>query len=196
MLEDVAQSKLKPSTLDSATRRQQAGAAMTPNALRKAGGANAAALKPAGAADAEKWDMTMNGGAPPGRDGRQFTVANVGNNGRIYLRYVNSIRTRSCGEARHLVCANCATIQPPIAELHICLNANPPFHNVDRLPDPARNDTPRPKYKAQSHLQVQRCRRRAETSHCTREPASRSRRAHGGCAVCLVKRPFFQTFVI
>lgn len=33
----------------------------------------------------EKVDITPDGGSA-GRDGRQFTVANVGNNGRIYLR--------------------------------------------------------------------------------------------------------------
>lgn len=33
----------------------------------------------------EKADITPDGGSG-GRDGRQFTVANVGNNGRIYLR--------------------------------------------------------------------------------------------------------------
>ncbi|KAL3428194.1 RasGEF domain-containing protein [Phlyctema vagabunda] len=32
-----------------------------------------------------KWDLTPEGGSA-GREGRQFTVANVGNNGRIYLR--------------------------------------------------------------------------------------------------------------
>jgi hypothetical protein len=35
--------------------------------------------------DGEKWDITPDGGSA-GREGRQFTVANVGNNGRIYLR--------------------------------------------------------------------------------------------------------------
>lgn len=34
----------------------------------------------------EKVDITPDGGSA-GREGRQFTVANVGNNGRIYLRY-------------------------------------------------------------------------------------------------------------
>lgn len=33
----------------------------------------------------EKVDITPDGGSG-GRDGRQFTVANVGNNGRIYLK--------------------------------------------------------------------------------------------------------------
>lgn len=37
--------------------------------------------------DVEKWDITPDGGSA-GREGRQFTVGNVGNNGRIYLRYV------------------------------------------------------------------------------------------------------------
>jgi len=32
-----------------------------------------------------KYDITPDGGSA-GREGRQFTVANVGNNGRIYLR--------------------------------------------------------------------------------------------------------------
>jgi hypothetical protein len=32
-----------------------------------------------------KDDITPDGGSA-GREGRQFTVANVGNNGRIYLR--------------------------------------------------------------------------------------------------------------
>ena len=36
-------------------------------------------------ADGDRWDITPDGGSA-GREGRQFTVANVGNNGRIYLR--------------------------------------------------------------------------------------------------------------
>lgn len=35
--------------------------------------------------DTERWDLTPEGGSA-GREGRQFTVSNVGNNGRIYLR--------------------------------------------------------------------------------------------------------------
>ncbi|KJZ80201.1 hypothetical protein HIM_00051 [Hirsutella minnesotensis 3608] len=35
--------------------------------------------------DANKWDVVPDGSSA-GREGRQFTVANVGNNGRIYLR--------------------------------------------------------------------------------------------------------------
>jgi hypothetical protein len=37
--------------------------------------------------DGEKWEIAPDGSSA-GREGRQFTVANVGNNGRIYLRYV------------------------------------------------------------------------------------------------------------
>lgn len=37
----------------------------------------------------EKTDIAPDG-ASAGREGRQFAVANVGNNGRIYLRYVVS----------------------------------------------------------------------------------------------------------
>ena len=36
-------------------------------------------------AEGVKYDITPDGGSA-GREGRQFTVANVGNNGRIYLR--------------------------------------------------------------------------------------------------------------
>lgn len=36
-------------------------------------------------AEGEKWDITPDGGSA-GREGRHFTVANVGNNGKIYLR--------------------------------------------------------------------------------------------------------------
>lgn len=39
-----------------------------------------------------KFDITPDGGSA-GREGRQFTVANVGNNGRIYLRYELRIMT-------------------------------------------------------------------------------------------------------
>lgn len=35
--------------------------------------------------DDDKWDIAPDGGSA-GREGRQFAVANVGNNGRIYLR--------------------------------------------------------------------------------------------------------------
>ncbi|KAM7193386.1 guanine nucleotide exchange factor LTE1 [Naviculisporaceae sp. PSN 640] len=38
-----------------------------------------------GSQDDDKWDITPEGGSA-GREGRQFAVANVGNNGRIYLR--------------------------------------------------------------------------------------------------------------
>jgi len=40
-----------------------------------------------GSADEDKWDIAPDG-TSAGREGRQFTVWNVGNNGRIYLRYV------------------------------------------------------------------------------------------------------------
>jgi hypothetical protein len=39
-------------------------------------------------ADTDKWDIAPDGSSA-GREGRQFTVANVGNNGRIYLRQVS-----------------------------------------------------------------------------------------------------------
>lgn len=39
------------------------------------------------ASETERWDITPDGGSA-GREGRQFAVSNVGNNGRIYLRYV------------------------------------------------------------------------------------------------------------
>ncbi|KAK3683858.1 hypothetical protein B0T22DRAFT_263946 [Podospora appendiculata] len=38
-----------------------------------------------GSQDDDKWELTPDGGSA-GREGRQFAVANVGNNGRIYLR--------------------------------------------------------------------------------------------------------------
>ncbi|KAK0748497.1 hypothetical protein B0T21DRAFT_344149 [Apiosordaria backusii] len=38
-----------------------------------------------GSVDDEKWDIVPDGGSA-GREGRNFAVANVGNNGRIYLR--------------------------------------------------------------------------------------------------------------
>lgn len=37
--------------------------------------------------EADKWEIAPDGHSA-GREGRQFTVANVGNHGRIYLRYV------------------------------------------------------------------------------------------------------------
>lgn len=43
--------------------------------------------RPRTTSDAEKWDIAPDGHSA-GREGRQFAVANVGNNGRIYLRYV------------------------------------------------------------------------------------------------------------
>ena len=35
--------------------------------------------------ESESWDITPDGGSA-GREGREFTVANVGNNGQMYLR--------------------------------------------------------------------------------------------------------------
>ena len=40
--------------------------------------------------ESEKWEVTPDGGSA-GREGRQFAVANVGNNGRIYLRYAHNV---------------------------------------------------------------------------------------------------------
>ena len=44
-------------------------------------------------AEAERWEVAPDGGSA-GREGRQFTVANVGNNGRIYLRYESCLGYR------------------------------------------------------------------------------------------------------
>ncbi|KAI5864394.1 ras GEF [Durotheca rogersii] len=42
-------------------------------------------IKPRWEVDGEKWNITPDGGSA-GREGRHFTVANVGNNGQIFLR--------------------------------------------------------------------------------------------------------------
>lgn len=52
-----------------------------------------------GSQDGEKWDITPDGGSA-GREGRQFAVANVGNNGRIYLRYANHAFVAHSGPPR------------------------------------------------------------------------------------------------
>ncbi|CAM1509055.1 Fc.00g027940.m01.CDS01 [Cosmosporella sp. VM-42] len=49
------------------------------------GSAAARTRKESEAEGSNKWDITPDGGSA-GREGRQFTVSNVGNNGRIYLR--------------------------------------------------------------------------------------------------------------
>jgi hypothetical protein len=51
--------------------------------LRKENSVNRRAKREA---EEVKSDIAPDGGSA-GREGRQFTVANVGNNGRIYLRY-------------------------------------------------------------------------------------------------------------
>ncbi|KAJ0340522.1 hypothetical protein COL922a_003331 [Colletotrichum nupharicola] len=53
-------------------------------------------LRADSSADDNKFDITPNGGSA-GREGRQFTVANVGNNGRIYLRRAHSDSTAHDG---------------------------------------------------------------------------------------------------
>lgn len=60
---------------------------LLPVTERKSQEENAALRRPRKESDADKWDITPDGGSA-GREGRQFAVANVGNNGRIYLRYV------------------------------------------------------------------------------------------------------------
>ncbi|KAI1780342.1 ras GEF [Hypoxylon cercidicola] len=56
---------------------------LVPASERKAGGHDGNNAKRE--ADGEKWNLTPDGGSA-GREGRHFTVANVGNNGQIYLR--------------------------------------------------------------------------------------------------------------
>ncbi|KAI0182082.1 ras GEF [Hypoxylon sp. FL1284] len=56
---------------------------LVPASERKTGGRDGSSAKRE--ADGEKWNITPDGGSA-GREGRHFTVANVGNNGQIYLR--------------------------------------------------------------------------------------------------------------
>lgn len=58
---------------------------LVPVAERRPGGDDAKNSKGKKDIDATKWDITPDGGSA-GREGRQFTVANVGNNGKIFLR--------------------------------------------------------------------------------------------------------------
>lgn len=60
---------------------------LLPVTERKSQEEKAASRRPRKNSDNDRWDITPDGGSA-GREGRQFTVANVGNNGRIYLRYV------------------------------------------------------------------------------------------------------------
>lgn len=59
------------------------------------------ARRPRNNSDVERFDITPDGGSA-GREGRQFTVGNVGNNGRIYLRYVRRRAARLVGRRRLL----------------------------------------------------------------------------------------------
>lgn len=64
-----------------------AGRPLVPSAERRSHGEKGP-LRARKGSDAEKWEVTPDGGSA-GREGRHFAVANVGNNGRIYLRYVD-----------------------------------------------------------------------------------------------------------
>lgn len=50
----------------------------------------------------QKWEVAPDGGSA-GREGRQFTVANVGNNGKIYLRYASCLLCQKLGLGRNSV---------------------------------------------------------------------------------------------
>ncbi|KAJ0107806.1 hypothetical protein J7T55_000068 [Diaporthe amygdali] len=58
---------------------------LLPVTERKSQEEKAGSRRPRKNSDVDRWDITPDGGSA-GREGRQFTVANVGNNGRIYLR--------------------------------------------------------------------------------------------------------------
>lgn len=58
---------------------------LVPVSERRTQGQTAALARTRTNSETERWDITPDGGSA-GREGRQFTVANVGNNGRIYLR--------------------------------------------------------------------------------------------------------------
>jgi hypothetical protein len=58
---------------------------LVPVSERWSGGDDAKNPKGKKDIDATKWDIAPDGGSA-GREGRQFTVANVGNNGKIFLR--------------------------------------------------------------------------------------------------------------
>ncbi|POS81521.1 RasGEF domain-containing protein [Diaporthe helianthi] len=58
---------------------------LLPVTERKSQEERTASRRPRKNSDHDRWDITPDGGSA-GREGRQFTVANVGNNGRIYLR--------------------------------------------------------------------------------------------------------------
>lgn len=81
--------------------------------------------------DDDKWDMTPDGGSA-GREGRQFTVWNVGNNGRIYLRYVTGAR-KSQVPKQHLSFATAANTR------HSWLSL---LTDIGRVSDRQTNGTP------------------------------------------------------
>jgi hypothetical protein len=58
---------------------------LLPARERRSGLEDGKVMKARKEVDSEKWDVAPDGGSA-GREGRQFTVANVGNNGKIYLR--------------------------------------------------------------------------------------------------------------
>lgn len=75
---DYSTTRQKPLVPETERRTQESKSSLAPGRAR------------AGSSTDKKWDITPDGGSA-GREGRQFTVANVGNNGRIYLRYVQKV---------------------------------------------------------------------------------------------------------
>ena len=57
---------------------------LVPAGERRSGGQDG--MKAKWESEGDKWSIAPDGGSA-GREGRHFTVANVGNNGQIYLRY-------------------------------------------------------------------------------------------------------------
>jgi hypothetical protein len=85
---DASDGPVKPSAGSAAVRVTQRASPGTSNTKWHHDGMRQerhAASRPVGAGGEVKVDITPDGGSA-GREGRQFTVANVGINGRIYLR--------------------------------------------------------------------------------------------------------------
>jgi hypothetical protein len=85
---DASDGPVKPSPAPAAVRVTRRASPGTSNTRWNQDGMRQgkhAASRAVGAGGEVRVDITPDGGSA-GREGRQFTVANVGNNGRIYLR--------------------------------------------------------------------------------------------------------------
>ncbi|KAI1382734.1 ras GEF [Hypoxylon trugodes] len=163
---------------------------LVPAGERRSGGHDG--IKAKGEADGEKWNIAPDGGSA-GREGRHFTVANVGNNGQIFLRPTIRPANQRFPQPNFVFPAT-----PPstagldsLAQNKTAQDENSELHSGQWTPTPA-TESPSPgvvRKKAYFDLKATKNRSRRALSDSTAQDASIAQEGEAGVFKVVISKP-------